>query len=356
MSLRIEDLSVAIGGTTILDDVSLALDDHEVVAVLGPSGSGKTTLLRVIAGLQAPSAGRVLIDDRDVTAVPTHRRGVGLMFQDHALFPHRDVGANVAFGLRMAKWSRSAMGERITEVLDMVGLGGFERRGVGTLSGGERQRVALARALAPRPAVLLLDEPLGSLDRALRDRLLEDLAEVVHHSGATVVHVTHDQSEAFATGDRIIVMRDGRIAQVGPAEEVWRRPADTDVARIVGPVVLVEVRVDPDGTVQAPWGRVQASTLVDRGGVGWLVIRPDSLIVTDDPPGPDVLGGRVRGRTFRGDHTLSRVVLDPVPQSSGAAPDGVEVSIADRSGTLPEPGERVGLRFVGQPVVVPGHH
>lgn len=352
MSLRIERLAVEIDGTTILADVDLSLGDREVVAVLGPSGSGKTTLLRVVAGLQAPTGGRVLIDDVDVTGVPTHRRGVGLMFQDHALFPHRDVGANVAFGLRMAKWSRPAMAERIGEVLAMVGLDGFERRGVATLSGGERQRVALARALAPRPSVLLLDEPLGSLDRALRDRLLEDLAEVVHHSGATVVHVTHDQAEAFATGDRIVVMRAGRIAQIGPAEEVWRRPTDTDVARIVGPVAFVPVSVEPDGTVRAPWGVVDAVVSGGGTGAGSLVIRPDSLAVTDEPPGPTVVGGEVRGRTFRGDHTLTRVALDPPEPSDGA--ERVEVAVADRSGALPESGERVGLRFVGRPVVVPG--
>ncbi|MFP3906528.1 MAG: ABC transporter ATP-binding protein [Acidimicrobiales bacterium] len=344
MSLRVESVSVDIGGASILSEVDLDLADHEVVAVLGPSGSGKTTLLRVIAGLASPSSGRVVVDGVDITGVPPHKRGIGLMFQDHALFPHRDVGGNVAFGLRMAHWSKSEIATRVAEVLDLVGLAGFDRREIDGLSGGERQRVALARALAPRPSVLLLDEPLGSLDRALRDRLLEDLAEVLRRSGASVVHVTHDQAEAFATGDRIVVMRDGEIAQVGPAEDVWRRPIDAGVARIVGPVALVRVSVEADGTVLAPWGPVVA----DPGGVtgaGELVVRPDTLAVADD--GTDGIDGVVVGRTFRGDHLLARVAIE----DSGDPP--VEVSVADRAGAVPAVGERVGLVMVGRPVVVP---
>ena len=345
MSLRVESVTVTIDDTTILREVDLDLADHEVVAVLGPSGSGKTTLLRVIAGLQAPTTGRVVVDGTDITDVAPHRRGIGLMFQDHALFPHRDVGANVAFGLRMARMPRSQIAERVSEVLELVGLAGFERRTIDGLSGGERQRVALARALAPRPAVLLLDEPLGSLDRALRDRLLEDLAAVLARSGASVVHVTHDQSEAFATGDRIVVMRDGEIAQVGPAEEVWRRPVDAGVARIVGPVTLVPVEVRDDHTVLAPWGEVGAE-LFGVDGAGQLVVRPDTLVVAD-PGSPGGLSGRVTGRTFRGDHLLARVEID----TGGGAP--VEVSMADRIGTVPPVGEPVTLVVAGRPVVVP---
>ena len=345
MSLRVESVSVELGGSRILDRVDLDLADHEVVAILGPSGSGKTTLLRVIAGLQAPVSGRVLVDGVDITEVPAHRRGIGLMFQDHALFPHRDVGANVAFGLRMAQVPRPEIAARVAEVLELVGLSGFEKRSIAGLSGGERQRVALARALAPRPSVLLLDEPLGSLDRALRDRLLEDLAVLLRGSGATVVHVTHDQSEAFATGDRIVVMRDGEIAQVGRPEEVWRRPVDSGVARIVGPVALVPVEVDRDGTVWGRWGEVDA----DAGGVsgpGELVVRPDSLAVAD-PGASGAVRGTVVGRTFRGDHLLARVALD----GSGDPP--IEVSVADRGGAVPDMGSPVWLVLTGRPAVVP---
>lgn len=348
MSLTVRGVSVALGESPVLRAVDLELADREVVAVLGPSGSGKTTLLRVIAGLQPPDGGAVLVDGRDITSTPTHRRGIGLMFQDHALFPHRDVRGNVAFGLRMAGMDRTSQRDRVGEVLDLVGLAGFESRRVDGLSGGERQRVALARALAPRPSVLLLDEPLGSLDRALRDRLLDDLAEVLHTSGASVVHVTHDQAEAFATGDRIVVMRDGAIVQAGTALDVWRRPVDADAARIIGPATIVGVSVDDDGTVRTPWGPIDA----DPGSVvgeGDLVLRPDSFAVADPRrPGATPVRGVVVGRTFRGDHVLARVQV--AGQHGG---DPVELPVTDRAGTVPEVGEAVDLVVVAPPVVVP---
>ncbi len=232
--LRAEDIVVRFDDEAVLDGASLDVADGEVVTVLGPSGSGKTTLLRVIAGLQLPDAGRVLLDGVDLAGMPPHRRGIGLVFQDHALFPHRDVSGNVAFGLRMRGDTTDAIAARTTVLLELVGLTGFERRAVGTLSGGEQQRVALARALAPEPRLLLLDEPLGSLDRRLRDRLLEDLAALFDRLALTAVYVTHDQTEAFALGDRIAVMRSGRVVQVATADELWARPLDADVARFLG--------------------------------------------------------------------------------------------------------------------------
>jgi thiamine transport system ATP-binding protein len=344
VSLRVEHVSVSIDGESILADVGIELGAGEVVSVLGPSGSGKTTLLRVIAGLQRPSSGRVLIGERDITDVPTHQRGVGLMFQDHALFPHRDVAGNVGFGLRMAGLGRRQIGERTDEVLEMVGLGGFGGRRIDGLSGGERQRVALARALAPRPSVLLLDEPLGALDRALRDRLLDDLARLLHASGAAVVHVTHDQGEAFATGDRIAVMRAGRIAQIGAPTDVWRRPIDAGVARIVGPVTLVPVNIAA-GRVLAPWGPLD----IDTHGVrdDWLlVVRPDAFDVVS-PDDPRALRGEVVGRTFRGDHVLARVAVEALDGSV------VEVDVSDRVGVVPEVGAAVRLRLTDRAVLVP---
>ena len=232
--LRIDSVSVEFDGKKALDDASLDVADGEVVTVLGPSGSGKTTLLRVIAGLQPPDEGRVLLDGSDLAGVPPHRRSVGLVFQDHALFPHRDVFGNVAFGLRMRGDSSEQAETRATELLALVGLAGFERRSVGTLSGGEQQRVALARALAPEPRILLLDEPLGSLDRRLRDRLLDDLAQLFEELALTAVYVTHDQTEAFTLGDRVAVMRAGRVAQIATPDELWAHPLDEDVARFLG--------------------------------------------------------------------------------------------------------------------------
>jgi len=232
--LMLERIGVSIDGRRILDDVSLDVADGERLALLGPSGSGKSTALRVVAGLQAPSAGRVLLDGRDVTRVPAHRRGVGLVFQDAALFPHRDVAGNVGFGPRVAGLSEDEREARVREALELVGLAGTERRDVTTLSGGEAQRVALARALAPRPQVLLLDEPLGALDGPLRRRLQTDLRELFERLRLTVVHVTHDVGEAFELGDRVAVLRDGRVAQVATPDELWARPADDWVAGFLG--------------------------------------------------------------------------------------------------------------------------
>ena len=232
--LRVRDVTVRFGSKAALDGASLDVAEGEVVAVLGASGSGKTTLLRVVAGLQVPDAGSVELDGHDLAGVPPHRRGIGLVFQDHALFPHRDVLGNVAFGLRMRGDPPDVVAQRSKELLELVGLVGFERRAVGTLSGGEQQRVALARALAPEPRVLLLDEPLGSLDRRLRDRLLDDLAALFAELGQTAVYVTHDQAEAFALGDRVAVMRAGSVVQVAGPDELWARPVDADVARFLG--------------------------------------------------------------------------------------------------------------------------
>ena len=234
MRLSLDGIAVTLDGTRIVDDVTVEVPDGERLAVLGPSGSGKSTILRVVAGLQRPSAGRVLLDGRDVTGVPPYRRGVGLVFQDAVLFPHRDVAGNVGFGPAVAGLDEAERRARVAEALALVGLAGTEQRDVTTLSGGEAQRVALARALATRPAVLLLDEPLGALDGPLRQRLQDDLRELFERLSLTAVHVTHDVGEAFALGDRVAVLRHGRLAQVATPEELWSRPADDWVARFLG--------------------------------------------------------------------------------------------------------------------------
>jgi thiamine transport system ATP-binding protein len=262
--LRVEDVTVRFDGRAALDGVTLDVAESEVVTVLGPSGSGKSTLLRVIAGLQRPDSGRVLLEGEDLASVPPHRRGIGLVFQDHALFHHRDVGGNVAFGLRMRGDPSGEIHRQVRELLDLVGLAGYERRSVATLSGGEQQRVALARALAREPRVLLLDEPLGSLDRRLRDRLLEDLGQLFDELGITALYVTHDQAEAFALGDRVAVVREGRVVQTGTPDALWAHPADEDVARFLG---LANVR---DGMVIRPEA-VRVAGLAD-GGAGDGVI------------------------------------------------------------------------------------
>ena len=248
--IAVDHIDVGIAGTAILSDVSFALATGERLAVLGPSGSGKSTLLRTIAGLQRPTRGRILRDGVEVTELPAHARGIGFVFQDGALFPHRDVGRNVGYGLEVAGLPREAIEVRVSEVLELVGLPGLARRSVTTLSGGEAQRVGLARALAPAPRILLLDEPLGALDGPLRERLKEELRALFERLELTVVHVTHDVTEAFAIGDRVALIRHGAIAQLGTPHELWSRPADDWIAEFLGMQNIL--RRGPTATVIRP--------------------------------------------------------------------------------------------------------
>ena len=206
--LVVDGVTVRFGPRVVLDRVGLEVAPAEIVGLLGPSGSGKSTLLRVIAGLLPPDAGRVLLDGADVTRRPAHRRGIGLVFQDEQLFPHRSVAENVGFGLRMQRTAPADVAARVGELLELVGLAGYGGRGVASLSGGEAKRVALARSLAPRPRVLLLDEPLTGLDADLHDRLVSDIGEVLRATATTAVHVTHDQVEAAALADRVVRIGD----------------------------------------------------------------------------------------------------------------------------------------------------
>ncbi len=232
--IRLESVRVTYDKEPVVRGVSLAVGSGECLAVLGPSGCGKSTLLRAVAGIEPLSGGRVTVDERDLAGVPTHKRGIGLMFQNHSLFPHMSTAANIGYGLRIAGWQRQVAADRIAELLTAVGLEGRGDDAVTTLSGGEQQRVALARTLAPRPRIVLLDEPLGSLDRALREELLVTMAESFHRDGTTVIYVTHDHSEAFELGDRVAVMRSGQILQESPPTTLWSAPANAWVARFLG--------------------------------------------------------------------------------------------------------------------------
>jgi len=286
-----------------LADVGFAVERGEIVCLLGPSGCGKTTLLRVIAGLEPPDSGQVLVDGEDVTHTPPHLRGFGLMFQEFALFPHKDVFDNVAFGLRMQGLARKVVAERVADALALVGLAGFERRDVNQLSGGERQRVALARSLAPRPRLLMLDEPLGALDRNLRERLLDELPQILHQAGATAITVTHDQEEAFAIADRVVLLRDGRVMQIGAPREVYRQPASQWVARFLGLTNLLEAKLVRD-EVETEIGRLE----IGGGKLATpespipnlqLLIRPEAARLSET--GPNIVRGMVTERSFRGE-------------------------------------------------------
>ena len=297
--LDVRGVSVAFGAVTALDSVDLDLAEGETVALLGPSGCGKSTLLRVIAGLQQPDSGTVSIDGRDLAGVAPHQRGMGLMFQDHVLFGHRDVAANVAFGPRMQGRTTQEIEEAVEQVLTLVGLPGFADRDVATLSGGEAQRVALARSLAARPRLLMLDEPLGSLDRALRDRLVDELPRVLRSIGLASIHVTHDHDEAFAVADRVAVMGSGRILRVGAPVEIWRDPRSETVARFLGHHNIITVA--EEGAV--PWGRLAVES-------GTHVVRADSIRPRPASSDADVAAVIV-GRRYRGDRFELEVLTDP---------------------------------------------
>lgn len=337
--LRISDLTLAYDGTVVVDDLSLAAEDGEVLCVLGPSGCGKSTLLRAVAGLEPPLTGTIHLDDQDLAGLRPDQRDVGLMFQEHALFPHRTVAENVAFGPRVHGLDRASVRERVGGALALVGLGGTADRHVDELSGGERQRVALARAIAPRPRLLMLDEPLGSLDRALQTRLLEELPQVFTELGTTVLYVTHDQDEALSLADRIAVMRAGRIEQLGSPTALWRGPRTPFVASFLGLDHTVPVRAQAEH-VDTPWGRVPRAAVSDAGaGTGdrEAVLLPEALrlVSATTPPNDGELpvAATVTSRRFQGDHL--RLVVE--------ADTGQRLHVPAWRGHLPDVGDRVTL-------------
>ncbi len=313
--LSVRDVHLRYGATPALGGVSLEVAEGEISAVIGPSGCGKTSLLRVIGGLERAQSGEVWLDGRRIDDTPAHRRGIGLMFQELALFPHLDVESNVAFGLRMQGLGGAARAARVAEMLELVGLSGYGDRKVHELSGGERQRVALARSLAPRPRLLMLDEPVGALDRALREELLAELAVILRSQGLTAIYVTHDQEEAFALADRVLVMEGGLARQSGRPEEIYGAPVDAWVARFLGRTNLVAGELTPagDGTsrVRTPVGEF----VIPHGEA---TPGPVTLLLGDErariepagapaDPGGAALTGEVVGRSFQGRRVRLRV-------------------------------------------------
>jgi ABC-type Fe3+/spermidine/putrescine transport system ATPase subunit len=233
-SVRLKELTKLFGATRAVDRVSLTIEPGSMVALLGPSGCGKTTTLRMVAGLVEPSAGEIFLDERPITRVPVHRRNIGMLFQNYALFPHMNVAENIAFGLETRGIKRAAAAERVASALQLVQLPEYSNRMPSQLSGGQQQRIALARALVVEPALLLLDEPLGALDKALRQSMQVELRALQQRLGVTTVMVTHDQDEALTMADRIVIMRDGRVEQVGAPADVYQRPVSRFVAGFLG--------------------------------------------------------------------------------------------------------------------------
>jgi thiamine transport system ATP-binding protein len=335
--LEVEGLRVAYerGGAEAVQGVDLRVEDGEVLTILGPSGGGKSTILRAIAGLVTPTTGAIRVDGTDLHGVAPHERGLGLMFQDYALFPHRDVAGNVAFGPRMQRQDKAAVRARVDEVLGLVGLHGFEHRSIASLSGGEQQRVALARALAPSPRLLMLDEPFGSLDRALRERLAVEVRALFVAIGSTAITVTHDQSEAFTLADRVVILRDGRVVQSGAPVDVWQRPADGFVARFLGLTNVRDVDV-LNGAIATPWGAVPCAR---PDGPSTLIVPSDALRLAASPDGVAGVAGLA---AFRGDHFLVPVTLT----------GGWAVDVAARRGPVPAAGSTVGVALDAARVLV----
>ncbi len=321
--LQLENVSKSFGDLHVLRNITLTIEKGEVLALIGASGSGKTTLLRIIAGLEQSDSGRLMLNGRDLSRMPVHERGFGMVFQDYALFPHKSVGQNVAFGLRMHRWDAAQQAQRVEALLELVGLQGFAERPVYELSGGEQQRVALARALAPEPGVLLLDEPLGALDHALRERLLAELRTILRRAAAIserggdamAIYVTHDQGEAFAVADRVALLRNGRLEQVDTPVALYRWPRTSYVARFLGMENLLVGRLITADPLQfeSELGRLQLSgdsVPQTREGPFELLVRPDAARLVADADGSvNVVQGVLDKMTFRGRYQEATVTL-----------------------------------------------
>ena len=307
--IRFEQISKLYGSHRVIESLDLDIARGEFVTLLGPSGSGKTTLLMMLAGFEAPSAGRIMLDGRRIDDRPPHRRDMGIVFQNYALFPHMSIAENVAFPLRMRGVKKSEIGQRVTRALEMVQLSALSGRRPAQLSGGQQQRVALARALVFEPRVVLMDEPLGALDKQLRERMQLDIRELHNRLGLTIVFVTHDQSEALTMSDRIAVFNKGRIEQIGTPREIYDEPATRFVAEFIGETNLAEGTVtDVDGP-QARIALARGGTVVAAGddlAVGQpvlLSLRPERIILSADPTGAaNALPARVTDNVYQGDH------------------------------------------------------
>ncbi|WP_369199724.1 ABC transporter ATP-binding protein [Streptomyces sp. PU-14G] len=337
--IRFDRVTVAYDGTPVLEDFDLSVEPGEVMALLGPSGSGKTTALRAVAGFVRPAGGRVRIGDRDVTDLPPHARDVGMVVQQYALFPHMRVADNVAFGLKARKTPRGQVAERVTEALDMVGMGGYARRYPRELSGGQQQRVAIARALAVRPGVLLLDEPLSALDARLRSGMLAEL-DRLHRElpDVSVLYVTHDQVEALTLADRVAVMDRARLQEVGTPRQLYRAPRGSFTASFVGSANLLPVTRAGGNTVRFGAAELRVATLgrAFGGESATLCVRPHRVALGDG--GANVLRGVATAVQWRG--ATHRVAVDV---------DGHEV-VADvpESASPPAVGDRAAVSFAAE--------
>ena len=282
--LRIENVEKAFGKTRAVDGVSLDISENEFFALLGPSGCGKTTLLRMLAGFEAPDSGKILLGGNDISPLPPEKRPLNLMFQSYALFPHMTVRQNLNYGLEMERLSKAEIRARVDETLASTDLSALADRKPDQLSGGQKQRVALARALVKRPKVLLLDEPLGALDKKLRERMQLELKRLQHEAGITFIIVTHDQEEALVMADRMAILKDGKLLQAGTPEEIYEEPSDRFVANFIGIMNFLDGEIDGSGAFAVDGSRHPVS--VRHGPCkGTLAVRPEHVSITDSADG-----------------------------------------------------------------------
>ena len=339
--ISIRGVSKEFANVKAVNEVNLDIRRGEFFSLLGPSGCGKTTLLRMLAGFEAPTRGEIFIDEQAVSAIPPHQRPVNMVFQNYAIFPHLDVRGNIAFGMRKSGLSKSEINARVEEMLDMIKLPGYQARGATQLSGGERQRVALARALIKQPKVLLLDEPLGALDKKLREQMQLELRALQKSVGITFVFVTHDQEEALTMSDRVAVMSKGRVLQVEGPMGLYERPSTRFVADFIGTMNFFDGTVREAGNGAAsidagPLGQVRAETKGDAFGAGSgiiVAIRPEKLRLSFDAPGGtvNVVQGRMGPAAYLGDRSHLYVYLsgreEPVAvamQNAGRSAVGID--------------------------------
>jgi spermidine/putrescine transport system ATP-binding protein len=302
--LKVDQIEKSYEGKPLLSKVSFSVEEGETVCLLGPSGSGKSTLLRIIAGLESSEGGEIFWKNSPLANTPPHHRRFGLMFQDYALFPHRNVAENIAFGLRMQGMDAKEIEDRVHQALQTINMAGFSDRKVTELSGGEQQRVALARALAPNPRLLMLDEPLGALDRTLREQLSLELRQILHESGVPAIYVTHDQEEAFAIADRLLLLHDGVILQDGRPHEIYHHPHNKWVAEFFGLGNLIEGEVSQVNPLKVATPIGEFLTHCEHGGAQTgqkvtLLFRPDQA-ETLEKNSPNTISGEVIDQVFQG--------------------------------------------------------
>ena len=354
--VRFEGVTKRFGASAAVDDVTMSIYEREFFALLGPSGCGKTTLMRMLAGFEAPDAGRVLLDGEDLAAMPPHRRPVNMMFQSYALFPHLTVEKNVAFGLKMAGMNKAQIAARVEEMLALVKLEGFAARMPGQLSGGQKQRVALARAIARKPRVLLLDEPLAALDKKLREETQFELTSLQVQLGITFLTVTHDQDEAMVLADRIGVMDKGRIVQVGPPAEIYEAPCSCLVAEFVGDINMFEATIEVSASsalrLTGPGGafQIEAKDAPPKGSTVWLAVRPEKMRLSPAPfpkSTPNVLAGKILDTGYLGDWTTYRIET-----TTGQVLKAAQANVARAAAQPLSWGDQVHLAFAPDAAVV----